>query len=493
MDIGARNWNSERATGILLLAATAAIVLFPRLAFVAAGAHVAGDSHTYALVAQNILNNFCVSMSEPQSGTCAPHWGGNQLPGYPAFVAAVWAVAGGGIGAPLVAQSLVTVVAAIYLVIVVVRSGYGRGAAWLTAAAVGLSPSLVGWSRTFLTEGLAIALSLWVLAEVLRSDAESRLRVWSLGLALAAGLFVRYDFAIIVIPVGVAAFLIHRPKVAATRLVAIALIVAVPYASWTVRSVARDLPILPPFGVTPSGETVPEGLLAWMGTWVAKQGRLPSTVWAAVNRDYLALEPPKDVFGAGGQTGRVDALLGELRLRQGRSIPPELDAQFAALAVERRAHEPFRQWVLLPMRRAVDMWGSPFPSLGWPVSVSETERSEIRAVIDDKPVRGIGPIFADHPFQTIVRGIVAGYRYLVLVIVFALALLSLRAANRPFRLLAGLAILYALVRTLLFSQTLLIETRYLVVSLAWLDVAWAVGIAHLWSLRSRRNAALSGA
>jgi hypothetical protein len=491
METVARKWNSERAAGMLLLAATVAIVLLPRLAFVATGAHFAGDSHAYALVAQNILDHLCVSMSEPQTGTCAAHWGGNQLPGYPAFVAAVWAVAGPGIKAPLVAQSLVTSLFAVYLISTIAHSGYGRRAAWLAAVVVGLSPSLVGWSRTFLTEGLAIALSLWVLAEVLRSDAEARLRVWPLGFALAAGLFVRYDFLIVAIPVCVAAFVIHRPRIAGIRLLGVALIVVMPYGAWTVRSVAHDLPILPPFGVMPSGEVAPPGVLDWIGTWIADQGQLPTSIWAIVSRDYEALQSPEGVLRVDGEAGRVDVLLGELRVYQGRSVPPELDARFAALAAEWRTDHRFAQWFVLPARRAANMWGSPFPGLGWPSALPQAERTEIREAIRDDPVRGVGSAFAEHPLEIILRGIVTGYRYLVLTIVVVLAVLCLRNENQPIRLVVGLAVLYALTRTLLFSQTLLIETRYLIVSLAWLDVACAVGVAHLWSVRSQRNATSS--
>jgi hypothetical protein len=474
-----------------MMATALVLVVLPRLALIAVGPQFAGDSHAYATVAQNILEHLCVSMSEPLQGDCMPHWGGNQLPGFPAFVAAVWAVAGRSLSSPLIAQSIVMAVCVAYLAHAIMRSGYGRTVAWFTIVVVALSPTLLGWSRTFLTEGLAIALSLWVLAEVLRSDAEARLRVWPLGFALAAGLFVRYDFLIVAIPVCVAAFVIHRPRIAGIRLLGVALIVVMPYGAWTVRSVAHDLPILPPFGVTPSGEVAPPGVLAWIGTWIADQGQLPTSIWAIVNRDYEGLQPPEGVLRVDGEAGRVDALLGELRVYQGRSVPPEFDARFAVLAAEWRADHRFAQWFVLPARRAANMWGSPFPGLGWPSALPQGERTEIREAIRDDPVRGVGSAFAEHPLEIILRGIVTGYRYLVLIIVVALAVLCLRNENQPIRLVVGLAVLYALTRTLLFSQTLLIETRYLVVSLAWLDVACAVGVAHLWSVRSQRNATSS--
>ena len=53
-----------------------------------------GDGTIYMLVASNILNGCGVSMSELGGEACIPHFGGNQGPGYPAFIALIWSLSG---------------------------------------------------------------------------------------------------------------------------------------------------------------------------------------------------------------------------------------------------------------------------------------------------------------------------------------------------------------------------------------------------------------
>ncbi|MBT5399653.1 hypothetical protein HOL24_03820, partial [bacterium] len=63
------------------------MAIFTRLIFVFFFPDGGGDWDIYSTVAENILNGCGVSLSNPESGECVPHFGGNQLPGFPAFVA----------------------------------------------------------------------------------------------------------------------------------------------------------------------------------------------------------------------------------------------------------------------------------------------------------------------------------------------------------------------------------------------------------------------
>ncbi|MEO8301959.1 MAG: hypothetical protein ABI608_09205, partial [Rhizomicrobium sp.] len=65
-------------------------------------------SIVYRIVADNIYLNHCVSQSPPLSAVCAPHWGGNQLPGFPAFVAFAWMLSAKSNLAVLIGQSILT-------------------------------------------------------------------------------------------------------------------------------------------------------------------------------------------------------------------------------------------------------------------------------------------------------------------------------------------------------------------------------------------------
>ena len=479
-----RSADSLGPTALVLIGA---LIAAPRFGLISLGIQFAGDSHTFALVAENILEHFCVSMSDPADGDCAPHWGGNQLPGYPTFVALVWWVAGKSLAAPLFAQTLITSTAGVYLVRSIVKAGYGRRAAWLVTAVIALSPSLVGWSRTFLTESLAIAVSLWVFAELLRSISDSRLRVWPLGIALAVGLFVRYDLLIQAIPIVVVAFAIHRPRIAVSYLAAVAVMTLLPYGAWTARSVVAGLPAIPPFGITPDGHVVAPGVLSWVGTWLDDQSLLPQTVWALVNRDYQSFSPPPPAFDEHIGGARAREAVARLRLLQGHDVGADLDAEFAAIARAATAADPLGQWVVLPAKRAASLWGSPLPGLGWPSYLSETDRQNILQALSPPSVGGALSVLVRHPQVVFVKALVTGYRYAALLLVAALLVFSFRQEGRSFRVVVWLSVFYALSRTALFSQTILIETRYLVEAMAWLDVALAIGLAHLWSARADRR------
>ena len=63
---------------------------FPRALLSVLEPATSGDWTIYQTVAVNILDNGCVSLSDPMGGACLPHWGGNHLPGFPAFVALIW-------------------------------------------------------------------------------------------------------------------------------------------------------------------------------------------------------------------------------------------------------------------------------------------------------------------------------------------------------------------------------------------------------------------
>jgi hypothetical protein len=73
-----RSADSLGPTALVLIGA---LIAAPRFGLISLGIQFSGDSHTFALVAENILEHFCVSMSDPADGDCAPHWGGNQSAG----------------------------------------------------------------------------------------------------------------------------------------------------------------------------------------------------------------------------------------------------------------------------------------------------------------------------------------------------------------------------------------------------------------------------
>ena len=389
-----------------------AVLAAPRLAVIAfGGAHAEGDSRVYLTVATNLFDHGCISMADPAAGTCVPHWGGNQLPGYPTFIAAVWAVFGRAVEPVLVGQTVVFAAAAAYLADVLRRSGLAAGAVWTVICMLAVSPSLVGWSRSLLTETMSVAAAVLLLAELVRSIHEGRLRTLSIGTVLTVGVFVRYDFILVAVPVVMSAFMLHRPAEALRRGFVIALVIAVPLVAWTARSVMQGLPPMPPFGLTPEGEPLPQGMLLWTGTWIDDQYDLPASVWALVHYDYRSFRPPFDAYADAIERARVEALLEELRAGHvGQAPPQEIDRAFAAISDAKRAEAPLEHYVLLPLRRAARMWLSAYPSMGWPAEVPDARRTELSHWIDDG-FAGAIQLLRHMPLVAGMKAAVAVHRY----------------------------------------------------------------------------------
>jgi hypothetical protein len=452
---------------------------------VVGGSHFGGDSLAYAKVATNILDHFCVSLSPPESAACLPHWGGNQLPGYPAFIALVWIVFGRSVEAVLIVQSLLFAAAAAHLATALARLGFAGPWPWLAALLLGISPSLVGWSRSLLTETMVAAVALWLLGELIMSWCEGRLRVVPTALALVVGIFLRYDFILLALPVAVAGFMIHRPGDALRRGLVISLIIALPLGAWTVRSIGQGLPPLPPIGFTIKGGALPKGMVAWLGTWVDDQYQLRSTLWMLNKLAYDRFTPPADIYADEAERGRIEAQLSLLRGHHlGQPPPPEIDGAFAAEAARRAARQPWQRWLFLPLRRTAAMWLSPYPSMGWPVEIDDSERSTILTDLHSRDAGALLDAMQRNVGAVATKIVVSLDRYLLILGALVLIAAAWRRRQRQVVFVAALIGAVFIARALFSGYVMLIETRYLVPVLAWFDVAMLVGVAA-WRHRAR--------
>ena len=189
----------------------AALAFLARLPFILLFPTGGGDSDVYTTVAQNILSGCGVSLSDPASGACVPHFGGNQGPGYPIFMAAVWFLSNHADMAVRLVQAAILAAAigfAAYALSALVKS---RGAGLALGIVLALSPLQLAWPRYLQTETLSLAAVNCFFAVVLLSIRDNRLRVIAFGVTLAVGTFVRLDLVTLTIPVAVLAFALHEP------------------------------------------------------------------------------------------------------------------------------------------------------------------------------------------------------------------------------------------------------------------------------------------
>jgi len=342
-----------------LLALYGGAVAVRALALVASHGGVPdGDWPVYARVAGNILNGCGVSLSVPGQGECVPHFGGNGLPGYPAFVAAVWAVTAHTKAAVQWAQ----VFAASVSVPVLARAAAalaGRRAGMITGVVMAVSPLQASLVRYGGAESLSVAAAALLLAALLLSIKAGRLRVLPVAAWLGLGIFLRLDFIAFALPVAVVGIALEGVARAAWRGTVLAALLCVPLGAWTARNVTEAVPVLPPARgwMLPDGSVGPLGYKAWLAQWVTNADqRAAAMFFDGDHYDEIQWRPGP--FRDADQDAAAAALLYDLRKHSGHPFPADIDTGFAALARQAAARHGVSGEIALRVAQALGFWQS---------------------------------------------------------------------------------------------------------------------------------------
>ena len=344
---------------------------------------------------------------------------------------------------------------------------YGSFYGKIVALVMSISPITIAWPRMELTETLSISFSIWILAALVRSIKDKKIHWFELGVVCAIGIFLRYDFIILLIPITYIAFKIESMLVA--------LVGSIPATAWWARSGSAGLPEFPPFGLTITGEEAPQGILRWMGTWVNSQYHLPKSVWPLVSGNYSDISPPNYVI----KDGITDKLIENLtQLPQGFAVPDSLDKDFDKLARNWQKDHPLQQWVGLPIQRALNMWLNPFPSVGWPAEVGPEKRAKIVSALQAGDFSNVLNFVSDHYGPALMKATTFSWRILILTF-FGGVIFVLVSKRMPCPLLLSASIIFVVIRTLFFAETILVETRYLIPAMVWLEFSLIITILSM--------------
>jgi hypothetical protein len=467
-------------TGSSVIAALIAVAIIPRIFMAASLPEGGGDwNHSYLPVALNILQNGCVSLSDPASGACLPSWGGNHLPGYSAFVAAVWSIFPHSIPAVSISQTIVYALAVFYFATSLSAIVENRVVPVLAVLMLMLSPQLLPWSRFTITETLSIAVALWLFAELIRSLHRRKLGLISIGLALAAAIFLRYDGILLAVPVAMVGLTIHPFRTAVTRGLIVAVIMALPLGAWAVRSLSLGLSLTPDLTWTRYGGV---GYLAWGATWRTSQYQDPDWEYPIASAGYSRIRIDPDIYIDEAEKKLVEDLLGKLANFDGKIMPADFDEAFAVLAHVRRTEYPIRTWLVVPAIRAWNMWFNPYNSHGWPVSVRDS-RAKSASTNADRLQRAF-EIAMSNPLALLIKGGNAVWRLMVLVSTVGLfAWLRRSMAASASRSLTDATIVFAVARTVFFAETGLVEVRYMLPAVALMEISLIVLAAEYFRRR----------
>jgi hypothetical protein len=352
-----RNWL------FFLLLTIAGLAL--RLFFVFRFPHVAGDTWIYGDIARNWLDHGIFGVTD--NGAVRPTL--IRLPGYPGFLAAMFAVFGREhYTAVMIAQALIDtntclVIAGLALELMNDRAAK---AAYLLAA---LCPFTASYVAAPLSETLAICCVAHALyygvrgLKALEQDAPSSV-LWILaGLWSAAGIFMRPDNGLLLPALGLPMLVLLLRKVDKKKVLIAGLLLAVttlgPLIPWTARN-WRVFHVWQPLAsryANDPGEFLPRGFNHWVKTWMADYVSVEEVYWKVSEEPIDPRQLPERAFDTRAEYEKTLDLIS--RYNQQLYIDPQMDAEFEEIARRREKHNPLRYALWLPFLRTSDMWLRP--------------------------------------------------------------------------------------------------------------------------------------
>jgi 4-amino-4-deoxy-L-arabinose transferase-like glycosyltransferase len=348
----------------VLLFALAGLLL--RLLFYFRFPHLMGDSLVYGDIAKNWLDQGIFGLSHAEG--VRPTW--IRLPGYPAFLAACFALFGREhYNAVLLAQIAADLAGCLVIADIARRTVSGR-AGRIAFALAALCPFTANYTVAPLAETLsiffaALALDFAVAAFISLDEGRQNWKAWiGCGVALSAGILLRPDGGILLVCVGL--FLLWRmwrlPRQRWQLFWAGALLLSVsiaPLVPWTIRNwrlFHQFEPLSPRYANDPD-EFVPQGFDKWMRTWVVDYVSTEEIYWQIPGDDVDLRLLPRRACDNEQQCAETQAIFNDYS--NSHFVGPELSQRFDQLASQRIRSNPFRYYVWLPVLRSADMWLRP--------------------------------------------------------------------------------------------------------------------------------------
>jgi len=354
-----------------------------RLVFVLHFPAVVDDSRLYADIAENWLQHGIYGITN--SGEIVPTL--SRLPGYPAFLAAIFAIFGkSNFRAVLLTQVLFDL-GTCFLIADVARRIFSDRAAKAAFVLAALCPFFADYAAAALTEtleifftALALDLSICGLAGIREHASAMRTSIIWLACGLSAGacILLRPDGGILFAAIGVYLFLLFlrrnskflstsefpaKARTSTLPILSAAIFLTLgafsPLVPWTLRNlhILHKFQPLAPRYANDSDELVMAGFNRWTKTWIADYTSVQEIYWKVPGDSIDITRLPRRTFDSAEQREETQQLFADYN--QDRDITPELDARFAALAAARIHSAPSRYYLWLPALRIADMWLRP--------------------------------------------------------------------------------------------------------------------------------------
>jgi 4-amino-4-deoxy-L-arabinose transferase-like glycosyltransferase len=334
-----------------------------RILFVLRLPAVTSDSFVYGDIAKNWLQHGIYGLSGRNE--ISPTY--IRLPGYPAFLAIVFAIFGvEHYRAVLMLQVLVDT-GTCFLIADIARRMISPTSAKLALLLSAFCPFLANYSAAGLTETWEIFFTVLALDLAIVGLETSRWNSWlGTGLAIGGAILMRPDGALLLIAIeAYLAWCFLRQNGTAARVkwlksAALVLIAAtLPPAPWAIRNFLtfHEFQPLSPRYANQQGTFVPMGFERWVKTWIVDYASTEEIYWSVPGSPIDVDQLPSRAFDNAAQRSGTEQLLNDYNgaLR----VTPDLDKRFADLAIERIHRAPLRYYIWLPMLRIADMWLRP--------------------------------------------------------------------------------------------------------------------------------------
>jgi uncharacterized membrane protein YtjA (UPF0391 family) len=335
-----------------------------------------GDAPFYIELAWNWLKKGVYGF--PVNGQLTPV--DMRVPGYPAFLAAVFAFAGNSPRAAMLAQVVMDIATCFLIALIAARLAPEAARRRVTLAGLWLAalcPFTANYTAVVLTETLTIFLTTLAILILLETElgrkidaasgvgfTKALLNPWFLaGIVVGFGALVRPETPLLLLAAGlVMARKWWRPA-NWTRLLRAGLLLAVgmilPLVPWAARNwrSLHDVQFLAPRYSELPGEYTPLGFSAWTNTWLWHFRDVYLTHWKLNEEEIPIDDIPASAFDSPQERGRVSDLLDDYN--EELTVGPALDQQFREIAHERTDRHPLRTYLEIPFLRALTLWFTP--------------------------------------------------------------------------------------------------------------------------------------
>jgi hypothetical protein len=330
-----------------------------------------GDSPFYIQLAWNWLRNGVYGFEV--NGRLTPV--DMRVPGYPAFLAAIFTFAGQSPRAVMLVQAVLDVAGCFVIALIAARLAppsmrrrVALAGLWLAA----VCPFTANYSAAILTEVLVtfltgMAILVLFESEVAAADVAGAPllanRLLLAGILIGFGTLVRPETPLLIIAAGlVLVGKWWRPRdwlklVRAGVLLEVGLLI--PLLPWAARNWTslHEVQFLAPRYSELPGEYTPLGFISWTNTWLWRVRDVYLVSWKA-NAEEIPLENlPASAFDSPEERERIAGVLEQYN--DSVTLTPELDQTFREVARERARRHPLRTYVGVPFLRAVTLWFSP--------------------------------------------------------------------------------------------------------------------------------------